>query len=35
MYGLAIASVIAVLLTLAASLTLLPALLSRRFWRPR
>ena len=38
MYGLAIASVIAVLLTLAASLTLLPALLSRfgpRIVRPR
>ena len=38
MYGLAIASVIAVLLTMAASLTLLPALLSRfgaRLVRPR
>jgi RND superfamily putative drug exporter len=38
MYGLAIASVLAVLLTLAASLTLLPALLSRfgtRMVRPR
>ena len=38
MYGLAIASVIAVLLALAASLTLLPALLSRfgaRIVRPR
>ena len=38
MYGLAIASVIAVLLTLAASLTLLPAILSRfgaRLVRPR
>jgi len=38
MYGLAIASVLAVLLTLAASLTLLPALLSRfgpRIVRPR
>jgi RND superfamily putative drug exporter len=38
MYGLAIASVLAVLLTLAASLTLLPALLSRfgpRLVRPR
>ena len=38
MYGLAIASVIAVLLTMAASLTLLPAILSRfgaRLVRPR